>query len=622
MTGVFFLWLYRRSRPAFRIFRNGFLASTAIALVVHRFFPTAPPRLADVGLVHPGFGLAGLSNPVAAMPSLHAGWALGVGIGVVRYARPLWWRVAGALYPPAVVLTIVATGNHFFLDAFAGMAVLGLGFGLASALTRGRVRVPQTNRVSMRASLFAAAIGVMVTAALGGSSIVSAHRAAPTSVELTQMLGKGDTLQVVLSEAGASATETRGDSRTGVIVRYDDGQMFSLDYGNHAFMSQTIDAAVADLKRERTQIDKMQIEVPARDGSHSPGLRSPTLTPLELTAKIAGLPAHAYLLHQQGDKTPVRLWLADDLPAPPAGIQAAVVGAISLPITSGRVLLRTEIQVGKRWVTGLDTTSSREVAVTKETLAPPAGWRRVATPKVRKPASVPARPLRWFGPSSANPDVFARLSNGPFSTTFTGSMNSLLSVWSVVAPRSVLDLQVWRWPWTFPRLEPDHLSAPITSGRGTSSSSRMVTQSALPPAAPKIWWHSSRSDHRDHGSVDPGHLQRVGGYHMVNLARAAASVAVSLAAHPEMPWFIVKASPLGSVPDGTTTGTASHELVETATDPLPLSANIDYTKSPPWTGGELADICSVGSPLTISTVFRFGATLAAYWSNASGACVG
>ncbi len=54
-TGVFFLWLYRRSRPAFRIFRNGFLATTVIALVVHWFFPTAPPRLADVGLVHRGY---------------------------------------------------------------------------------------------------------------------------------------------------------------------------------------------------------------------------------------------------------------------------------------------------------------------------------------------------------------------------------------------------------------------------------------------------------------------------------------------------------------------------------------------------------------------------------------
>jgi PAP2 superfamily protein len=134
LTAVFFLWLYRRSPAGFRRFRDGFLAATAIALLVHWRFPTAPPRLAGVGLVHPGLGLAGLSNPVAAVPSLHAGWALGVGIGVVRYARPLAVRVAGALYPGAVCFTIVATGNHFVLDAVAGMAVLGLGFAAASVL--------------------------------------------------------------------------------------------------------------------------------------------------------------------------------------------------------------------------------------------------------------------------------------------------------------------------------------------------------------------------------------------------------------------------------------------------------------------------------------------------------
>ena len=134
VTGAFFLWLYRRSPTGFRRFRNGFLVATALALVVHWRFPTAPPRLAGVGLVHPGLGLAGLSNPVAAVPSLHAAWALGVGIGLVLYARPLAWRVAGALYPAAVCLTIVATGNHFVLDAVAGMAVLGAGFGAASVL--------------------------------------------------------------------------------------------------------------------------------------------------------------------------------------------------------------------------------------------------------------------------------------------------------------------------------------------------------------------------------------------------------------------------------------------------------------------------------------------------------
>jgi hypothetical protein len=144
ITAIFFFWLYRRSRDGFRSFRDGFLAATAIAVVIHWLFPTAPPRLAGVGLEDTLLVLSGidigsphssaLSNPVAAVPSLHAAYALGVGIGMMRYARSHVVRLAGAIYPPLVVLTIVVTGNHFVLDAIAGMAVLGVGFGLARAV--------------------------------------------------------------------------------------------------------------------------------------------------------------------------------------------------------------------------------------------------------------------------------------------------------------------------------------------------------------------------------------------------------------------------------------------------------------------------------------------------------
>ncbi len=83
LTGVFFTWLYFRSRDGFRSFRNAFIVSTAIALAIHWEFPTAPPRLAHVGLEDTLRQLSGIdigseqsssySNPVAAVPSLHAG---------------------------------------------------------------------------------------------------------------------------------------------------------------------------------------------------------------------------------------------------------------------------------------------------------------------------------------------------------------------------------------------------------------------------------------------------------------------------------------------------------------------------------------------------------------------
>ena len=150
LTAIFFLWLYHRSRDGFRSFRDGFIVATLIALVIHWQFPTAPPRLAGVGLIDTlrlfsGIDIGSprstaLSNPVFAVPSLHAGYAAGVGYGLVRYARLRWLRLLGAAYPAAVVLTIIVTGNHFVVDALAGIAVLALGFAVAARLRRGGPR--------------------------------------------------------------------------------------------------------------------------------------------------------------------------------------------------------------------------------------------------------------------------------------------------------------------------------------------------------------------------------------------------------------------------------------------------------------------------------------------------
>jgi hypothetical protein len=138
VTGVFFAWLYWRNREGFSIFRDGFLLATAIALVIHWRYPTAPPRLAHVGVkdtidMYSGVNIGRphherFSNPVAAVPSLHAGWAIAVGAGLMLYARNIVARIAGVVYPSAVLLTIVVTGNHFIFDAVAGALVMAVGF--------------------------------------------------------------------------------------------------------------------------------------------------------------------------------------------------------------------------------------------------------------------------------------------------------------------------------------------------------------------------------------------------------------------------------------------------------------------------------------------------------------
>jgi hypothetical protein len=156
-TTSFVVWAYRRRRDHFAYVRNTMIVATAIALVVYVVFPAAPPRLAGLGFAdtvstgaHVNLSsdlLGSLYNPFAAVPSLHFGYALLVGVGVATLARRRAVRVAGALYPLAMLFVIVATGNHFFFDAFAGGIVVIAAAAVARTLS-GEAREPARRRHS------------------------------------------------------------------------------------------------------------------------------------------------------------------------------------------------------------------------------------------------------------------------------------------------------------------------------------------------------------------------------------------------------------------------------------------------------------------------------------------
>jgi hypothetical protein len=103
--------------------------------------PTAPPRLLGVGFVNQhrdGF-VQLLANPYAAMPSLHAGDALIVGIVLATLTRSLVWRLVWMAWPAWVWFCVMATGNHFWLDCLAGSAVALLAM---AVVYRERIRPP------------------------------------------------------------------------------------------------------------------------------------------------------------------------------------------------------------------------------------------------------------------------------------------------------------------------------------------------------------------------------------------------------------------------------------------------------------------------------------------------
>jgi hypothetical protein len=144
VTAGVLLWLHRRRPDGFPFVRTALLLASGLALVGFLVYPTAPPRLAGVGIADTVSGrhvdlnrglVSALYNPYAAVPSMHVGYALLVAVALLRNGRRLLVHAIGALYPPFVLLVIVATGNHFFLDAAAGALVAGLAAALAALLT-------------------------------------------------------------------------------------------------------------------------------------------------------------------------------------------------------------------------------------------------------------------------------------------------------------------------------------------------------------------------------------------------------------------------------------------------------------------------------------------------------
>ncbi|WP_083999921.1 phosphatase PAP2 family protein [Actinomadura kijaniata] len=131
------VWLYRRRPRDYRWLRASIMLATGAALVGFWLYPLAPPRfLHSEGFVDPvtalhSFGLYAsdasgtLTNQYAAMPSMHAGWALWCGYVIMRLARRRWAQVVGLLYPATTVFVILSTANHYVLDAVAGIALVG-----------------------------------------------------------------------------------------------------------------------------------------------------------------------------------------------------------------------------------------------------------------------------------------------------------------------------------------------------------------------------------------------------------------------------------------------------------------------------------------------------------------
>src|SRR2546421_6178075 len=134
VVGLALLFVYLRRNDAFYRFRNAILLANVIGLVGYVFLPTAPPRMfPDLGFadtlsqfasLNHGSGLVNfVANPYAAMPSLHAADALIVGLVLFAVCRNVFAKAIWLIWPGWVWFSVMATGNHFWLDVLAGVFV-------------------------------------------------------------------------------------------------------------------------------------------------------------------------------------------------------------------------------------------------------------------------------------------------------------------------------------------------------------------------------------------------------------------------------------------------------------------------------------------------------------------
>src|SRR5918999_2931213 len=146
------IFLYHRSRPVYYKLRNTILATWLISIPIYAAFPVAPPRLADMGMVdtiteQTGFAMDSalttkFYNELAAVPSLHVGFAVVVGIALAAGLRNPIARTVALLWGPVIGLAVVATGNHYVFDIAAGLVVSALGYGVGTVAARASTRRP------------------------------------------------------------------------------------------------------------------------------------------------------------------------------------------------------------------------------------------------------------------------------------------------------------------------------------------------------------------------------------------------------------------------------------------------------------------------------------------------
>ncbi|HVV13356.1 bifunctional phosphatase PAP2/O-acyltransferase family protein [Amycolatopsis sp.] len=149
-------WVYVWHPADYRRVRNSFVLVNLLALACFWLLPVAPPRMLPgagfvdtVRLGHTwgswGSPMVENANQLAAMPSLHVGWALWVSVVLARLARGRAVQVVSAVHVLVTLLVILATGNHYWLDAAVAVVVVATAVMIADVARRPATRIPASD---------------------------------------------------------------------------------------------------------------------------------------------------------------------------------------------------------------------------------------------------------------------------------------------------------------------------------------------------------------------------------------------------------------------------------------------------------------------------------------------
>lgn len=136
-------WVWVKRRDLWLLARDSFLILNILAISCFALFPTAPPRmLSALGFVDTvtrggtvgswGSSWVSGANQLAAMPSLHVGWALWVSVVLARINGSRWVQVLSAVHVALTVYVVMATANHYLLDAVAVVIPVLIGVRLSA----------------------------------------------------------------------------------------------------------------------------------------------------------------------------------------------------------------------------------------------------------------------------------------------------------------------------------------------------------------------------------------------------------------------------------------------------------------------------------------------------------